>query len=71
MIGYLFHFFCSENFQQVWDKTSVHKNIPFNFDSHFIHRYFGREKEHALDYFGFIELLQVCEGGVHVCEDVC
>ena len=65
MAGLLFHFLCSENFRQVWCETSVHKNVPFDFDSHFIHQFFGKEKDHSLDYFEFSQLLQVWLG--HVC----
>ena len=53
----------SENFKQVWSETSIHKSVPFDFESGFTQQYFGQKKEHTLDYFEFSQLLQVCVCG--------
>ena len=46
------------NFKQVWSETSIHKSVPFDFQSGFTQQYFGQKKEHTLDYFEFSQLLQ-------------
>ena len=52
----------SENFQFTLDKTSGCKEVPFDFDSNFIKMYFGPKKSGFLDYFAFVQLLQVISG---------
>jgi len=64
----LLSYISSENFKQVWSETSIHRSVPFDFESGFTQQYFGQKKEHVLDYFEFSQLLQVC---VCVCVRVC
>ena len=58
----IYFLFAAENFQKVLSTTSIHKAAPFDFDSAFVKQYFGQKKSTKLDYFEFVQLLQVWEG---------
>lgn len=49
--------FFSEDFVEVIKKTDLHSKIPFDLDSSFIKRYFGKAKQRAINYAEFSQLL--------------
>lgn len=56
------HNHCSpvaENFKKILGVTSIHKRVPFDFESGFVKHYFGKDKDCQLDYHEFCQLLQV------------
>ena len=74
--------FNPDNFKCLISATTLHQNIPFDFNTSFVKQYFGLEHTHSLDYFEFSQLLQVptavntvCIIDVHVLKvilhDVC
>ncbi len=53
------------NFKTVLSATSVHKNVPFNFNSNFVKLYFGEELDRELGYQEICQLLQVHPSHTH------
>ena len=51
--------FDSDNFKHIISSTTLHRNIPFDFNTAFVKQYFGQNHSHSLDYFEFSQLLQV------------
>ena len=56
---FFFFFFTLENFKEVLSATTIHKTVPFDFNSSFVKQYFGQDRTACLDYFEFSQLLQV------------
>ena len=46
-------------FRRVMEKSIVHENIPFNFDSEFIDMRFGKDRKRQIRYSEFTQLLRV------------
>ena len=48
-----------EDFKRVLSVTTLHSALPFDFNTSFIRRYFGQDRKHQLEYYEFVQLLQV------------
>ncbi|XP_023349419.1 calcium-binding mitochondrial carrier protein Aralar1 [Eurytemora carolleeae] len=46
-----------DEFVDIISKTTIHKRIPFNYDSEFIKLYFGKEKSRQISYSEFSQFL--------------
>ena len=49
--------FSFDEFVDIISKTTLHKRIPFNYDSEFIKLYFGKEKSRQISYSEFSQFL--------------
>lgn len=52
-------FLFSEDVKQVFEQTTIHQHIPFNWDSEFVQLHFGKERKRHLTYAEFTQFLLV------------
>ena len=53
------YFSVSDEFETILQHTTTHQHIPFNFNSNFIKRHFGVQKQRNVSYEEFTQILHV------------
>lgn len=59
VLDFFYPFYHADEFEEIIKHTTLHQEIPFNFNSEFLRLHFGKDKQREINYAEFTQLLHV------------